>query len=140
MKYGVRKPSVKKSISARTKGRVTRTVKGAINPTYGKKGMGWVNDPGKAAYNKVYNQTTWSATQLPTGIANNRCNGENSEVNMSSQVGCGCLGCLVFIGAIPGILLVLLLLWVMFIISPILGMLLLLIVMFIVFFICFCLI
>ena len=29
-----------------------------INPLYGKKGMGLVNDPKKAIYNKVYNKTT----------------------------------------------------------------------------------
>lgn len=60
MKVGVRKPSLKKSISARTTGRAKRTVKSSVNPLYGKKGMGWVNDPEKAAYNKVYNKTTTS--------------------------------------------------------------------------------
>ena len=60
MKVGVRKPSLKKSISARTTGRAKRAVKSSVNPLYGKKGMGWVNDPKKAAYNKVYNKTTFS--------------------------------------------------------------------------------
>lgn len=45
MKYGVRKPNVKKSIKARTTGKVKRQVKKAVNPLYGKKGMGIVNDP-----------------------------------------------------------------------------------------------
>lgn len=58
MKFGIRKPSVKKSIKARTTGKVKRAVKRAVNPTYGKKGMGYVNDPKKAVYNKVYNKTT----------------------------------------------------------------------------------
>lgn len=58
MKYGVRKPNVKKSIKARTTGKVKRQVKKAVNPLYGKKGMGIVNDPKKAAYNTVYNRTT----------------------------------------------------------------------------------
>lgn len=58
MKFGFRTPSLKKSVSARTTGRIKRSVKKAVNPTYGKKGMGWVNDPNKAAYNKVYNKTT----------------------------------------------------------------------------------
>lgn len=58
MKVGVRKPSLKKSISARTTGRIKRTAKRSINPLYGKKGMGWVNDPEKAMYNKVYHKTT----------------------------------------------------------------------------------
>ena len=50
MKYGVRKPNIKKSIKARTTGKVKRQVKKAVNPLYGKKGMGIVNDPKKAAY------------------------------------------------------------------------------------------
>ena len=37
MKYGVRKPNVKKSIKARTTGKVKRQVKKAVNPLYGKK-------------------------------------------------------------------------------------------------------
>lgn len=60
MKIGYRKPSLKKSISARTTGRAKRTVKKALIPGYGKKGMGWVKDPKKAMYNKVYNKTTKS--------------------------------------------------------------------------------
>lgn len=58
MKVGFRKPSLRKSIKARTTGRAKRAVKSAINPLYGKKGMGWINDPKRAAYNKVYNKTT----------------------------------------------------------------------------------
>ena len=61
MKFGIRKPSLKKSISARTTGRAKRTLKRAINPFYGKKGMGWINNPRKAAYNKIYRKTTISA-------------------------------------------------------------------------------
>lgn len=61
MKFGVRKPSLKKSIKARTTGRVKRAVKSSVNPLYGKKGMGLINDPKKAMYNKVYNKTTVSA-------------------------------------------------------------------------------
>lgn len=60
MKVGYRKPSIKKSIKARTTGKVKRRIKSSINPAYGKKGMGWINDPKKAAYNKVYNKTTRS--------------------------------------------------------------------------------
>ena len=59
MKFGFRKPSIKKSIKARTTGRIKRTVKKAINPVYGKKGMGFINDPKKAVYNSIYNKTTF---------------------------------------------------------------------------------
>ncbi|NME63612.1 hypothetical protein HF846_03235 [Clostridium cadaveris] len=58
MKIGIRTPSLKKSIKARTTGRAKRIVKRSVDPTYGKKGAGWVKDPKKAAYNKVYNKTT----------------------------------------------------------------------------------
>jgi len=64
MKIGLRKPSIKKSISARTTGRLKKEIKGAINPFYGKKGMGWIRDPEKALYNKVYNKTTFSIFDL----------------------------------------------------------------------------
>lgn len=60
MKYGVRKPSLKKSISARTTGRAKRAVKKAVIPGYGTKGRGWVTNPKKATYNKVYKKTTFS--------------------------------------------------------------------------------
>lgn len=64
MKFGMRTPSLKKSISARTKGRATRAIKKALIPGYGKKGMGWIIDPKRAAYNKVYNKTSFSLWDL----------------------------------------------------------------------------
>ncbi|RBP63323.1 hypothetical protein DES36_11066 [Alkalibaculum bacchi] len=60
MKIGMRKPSLKKSIKARTTGKVKKSVKKTVIPGYGKKGMGWIKDPKKAAYNKVYNKTSFS--------------------------------------------------------------------------------
>lgn len=56
----MRTPSLKKSISARTTGRAKRAIKKALIPGYGKKGMGWIRDPKKAMYNKVYNKTSFS--------------------------------------------------------------------------------
>ena len=47
MKVGYRKPSIKKSIRARTTGKIKRQIKSSINPAYGKKEMGWINDPKK---------------------------------------------------------------------------------------------
>ena len=58
MKFGFRIPSIKKSISASTKGQLTRAIKSATNPLYGQKGMGWINNPEKALYNTIYNRTT----------------------------------------------------------------------------------
>lgn len=60
MKTGIRKPNLKKSIKAHTTGKLKRQVKKAVIPGYGKKGMGWIKNPKKAAYNKVYNKTTFS--------------------------------------------------------------------------------
>lgn len=64
MKFGMRKPSIKRSISARTTGRAKRALKKAIIPGYGKKGTGWIKNPKKAAYNKIYNKTTFSIWDL----------------------------------------------------------------------------
>lgn len=64
MKIGVRKPSIKKRVRARTTGKLVRKVKSAINPFYGKKGMGWIRYPKRAMYNKIYNKTTVSVDDL----------------------------------------------------------------------------
>ncbi len=40
MKFGMRKPSVKKSLKARTTGKAKRNVKKALIPGYGKKEQG----------------------------------------------------------------------------------------------------
>ena len=64
MKFGVRKVNVKTRVKARTTGKLKREAKKAINPLYGKKGMGLANDPEKALYNKVYNKTTISVDEL----------------------------------------------------------------------------
>ncbi|MBM7095241.1 MULTISPECIES: hypothetical protein [Alteribacter] len=64
MKIGIRKPSIKKSLKARTTGRAKRAVKSTVSPGYGKKGMGWVKSPKKAAYNKVYKKTSFSLFNL----------------------------------------------------------------------------
>ena len=40
MKIGMRKPSIKKSLKARTTGKWKRQMKRTVNPFYGRKGMG----------------------------------------------------------------------------------------------------
>ena len=64
MKVGIRTPSVRKSISARTTGRVKRAVRKSIDPTYGKRGIGIVKNPKKAVYNAVYRKTTVSVKDV----------------------------------------------------------------------------
>ena len=76
MKYGVRKPSISKRVSARTTGKINRSIKRAVNPMYGKKGIGIVNDPKKALYNKVYNKTTIGVDDI-----NKVCNKSSRSVD-----------------------------------------------------------
>lgn len=64
MKFGMRKPSLKKSIAARTTGKIKRSIKKTLIPGYGKKGMGLINDPNKSMYNKIYKKTTFSIFDL----------------------------------------------------------------------------
>lgn len=64
MKFGMRKPSIKRSIKARTTGRLKRSVKKSVIPFYGQKGFGWLKEPKRAAYNKVYKKTTFSFWDL----------------------------------------------------------------------------
>ena len=55
MKFGIRTPSIKKRISART------SIKRQVVHRAGIKmprGYGWVRNPKKYAYNKVYNRTS----------------------------------------------------------------------------------
>ena len=77
MKFGYRKPSIKKSISARTTGRAKRVVKSAFLPGYGKKGVGWIKNPQKASYNHIYNKTTKSI--FDTSNSSNRMQNINQS-------------------------------------------------------------
>ena len=64
MKIGFRTPSIKKSLRARTTGKLKRKIKKTINPFYGKKGMGYVKSPKKAIKNKVYHKITFGVGDL----------------------------------------------------------------------------
>ena len=64
MKFGMRKPSLKRSIKARTTGRAKRVVKRALIPSYGRKGMGFIKNPKKSMKNAVYKRTTFSIWDL----------------------------------------------------------------------------
>ena len=59
MKFGIRKPNLKKRVRARTTSKWKRKAKRLINPFYGRKGMGWIRNPKRALYNKVYNKTSF---------------------------------------------------------------------------------
>lgn len=64
MKIGMRKPSLTRSLKARTTSKWKRQTKKALIPGYGKKGMGWVKNLKKAMYNKVYHKTTFGLSDL----------------------------------------------------------------------------
>ena len=68
MKIGLRKPSLKKSLKARTTGKLKRKIKSSINPLYGKKGMGLINDPKRAVNNEIYHETTVGLNNLLKGL------------------------------------------------------------------------
>lgn len=80
MKIGPRTPNIKKRVSSRTTGAINRKVKRATSPLYGQKGIGWVKDPKRAAYNKVYNLTT-----------------TDFDLAEGCSYGCGCVSIIVFI-------------------------------------------
>lgn len=61
MKFGIRTPSMKKRISART------SLKRQVVHRAGLKmprGYGWLRNPKKYAYNKVYNRTSFDIFKL----------------------------------------------------------------------------
>lgn len=61
MKFGVRTPSLKKIFAART------SVRRVVSHSLGLKaprGLGWITNPKKAVYNRVYNRTSVSLWTL----------------------------------------------------------------------------
>lgn len=84
MKVGMRTPSLKKSVKARTTGKVKRAVKKSVSPGYGQKGVGWIKDPKKAAYNKVYNKTTFGTGDVCRGIGGTGSHSSSSSSYSSS--------------------------------------------------------
>ena len=61
MKFGLRRPSLRKMIAARTSPkRYLRHSLGLKTP----RGWGWLTNPRRAAYNRVYNRTTFGIADL----------------------------------------------------------------------------
>jgi len=61
MKFGIRTPSLKRSLAARTSvKRIARHNLGLKAP----RGWGWLTNPKRAAYNRVYDRTTISFWSL----------------------------------------------------------------------------
>lgn len=61
MKFGIRRPSLRRSLAARTSpARFVRHSLGLKAP----RGWGWLTNPRRAAYNRVYSRTTVSLWSL----------------------------------------------------------------------------
>ncbi|OAJ75261.1 hypothetical protein AYJ08_05055 [Brevibacillus sp. SKDU10] len=56
MKFGMRKPSFKKRVAARTSLKRQLVHRAGLKMP---RGWGWLRNPKKYAYNKVYNKTTF---------------------------------------------------------------------------------
>jgi hypothetical protein len=66
MKFGIRTPSLRKRIAART------SLKRYVRHSLGFKaprGWGWLTNPRRAAYNRVYNRTTVGCAVLALTVA-----------------------------------------------------------------------
>ncbi|GAA0863522.1 hypothetical protein [Paraclostridium tenue] len=68
MKYGIRKPSLKKIVIGRTTNSTNRTIKKSVIPGYSCRGIGWIKNPKHAAYNYTYNKSTFSIWDLISTI------------------------------------------------------------------------
>lgn len=68
MKIGVRKPSLKKSLSARLSWK--RFLINRFN-LKAPRGWGWLSNPKKALYNRIYNRTSISLFKLIKKVLNN---------------------------------------------------------------------
>jgi hypothetical protein len=83
MKFGIRTPSLRKSIAARTSiKRIVRHNLGFKAP----RGFGWITNSKKALYNRIYNRTSFSIFKgssifkwLGIGALNNNAQGEDNN-------------------------------------------------------------
>ena len=101
MKYGIRTPSFKKSLKARTIGKTKRIAKRVINPAYGNKGIGYINNPKKALYNSVYNKTTIDiAKSIKNPSGHNVISNNDSEL-IDESAGCLVAIIILIIMAVP---------------------------------------
>lgn len=112
MRYGFRKPSLSRSISAMTIGAAKRALMREIVPYYGKRGMGWTN-PGKAAYNHLYSMTTVNPidlildksearhnSQKVSAATTHSLNNPKTKINILEDLGVATVGIVVVIEAI----------------------------------------
>lgn len=82
MKFGFRKPSLRKRVAART------SLKRYVRHSLGLKaprGRGWLTNPKKALYNRVYNRTTFGAEDIARATKPKK----TSRPAQSGNMGCG---------------------------------------------------
>ena len=79
MKFGMRKPSFKKSFKARTTGKLKRKAKTAINPFYEKKGVGFVKNPSRSIKNSIYHKTTFGVSDLVKNPSSKKSNSKSTN-------------------------------------------------------------
>jgi hypothetical protein len=100
MKFGLRTPSFKKRLAARTSvKRYVRQNPGLKAP----KGWGWLTNPQKAAYNRVYNRTTSGIGSL---FGTRKRSGKKGRAGQEPAGTSGCVGCLVvffFLGVLVAV-------------------------------------
>lgn len=95
VKIGIRKPSWKISIAARTKGQLNRKIKRAIIPGYGQRGVGWAH-PKRKLYNKAYSRTTFSFNDLlKQNHRSNTSTRRKASIVKSNGINLGCGGLIV---------------------------------------------
>lgn len=85
MKVGLRTPSPKKSLKARTTGKVKRAAKKAVNPMYGKKGTGFIKDPERSIKNAVYHRTTVGVGDIVKGSSGSKKKTSSSDPSPHSS-------------------------------------------------------
>ena len=83
MKFGLRKLSLKNSLSARFSLKIK--VKNALH-LKAPRGMGIFTHPKKALYNRVYNRTTFSGFSFLKGFGNKKRQLKNSSNNSNSKI------------------------------------------------------
>lgn len=75
MKFGIRRPNLKSRLRARTTGKLKRKVNRSLIPFYGRRGMGWVKNPRKAAYGWAYRRTTASVDDVAKALVGGKRRG-----------------------------------------------------------------
>jgi hypothetical protein len=88
LKFGYRTPNIKKSIKARTTGKIKRKFKKTINPVYNKKGIDYITNPKKAIKNNIYHNTTIDTTKYVKKALfdNSSYKQKNKKINTNTQI------------------------------------------------------